>query len=88
MNRHLTILILMLTLLPAGFVAGQDDPVAEEQDSPAQADAAPDEDETPPVDPELDAELESENYADAEEKDFVPTEDIPTDQAIPFPSDI
>ena len=34
------------------------------------------------------SDLESESYADAEEEDFVPTEDIPADQAIPFPTDI
>ena len=41
------------------------------------------------VEDEIDiSELEEESYADAEEEDFVPTEDIPTDQAIPFPTDI
>lgn len=40
-------------------------------------------------DDEIDvSDLEEESYADAEEEDFVPTEDIPTDQAIPFPTDI
>ena len=34
------------------------------------------------------SDIESESYADAEEEDFVPTEDIPADQAIPFPTDI
>ena len=33
-------------------------------------------------------ELDERNYADAEEEDFVPSEDIPTDQAIAFPTDI
>jgi len=41
------------------------------------------------VEDEIDvSELEEESYADAEEEDFVPSEDIPTDQAIPFPTDI
>ena len=35
-----------------------------------------------------DADLDQGSYADAEEEDFVPTEDIPTDQSIPFPTDI
>jgi len=35
-----------------------------------------------------DSDLDEGSYADAEEEDFVPTEDIPTDQAIPFPTDI
>ena len=34
------------------------------------------------------SDIESESYADAEEEDFVPTEEIPADQAIPFPTDI
>ena len=33
-------------------------------------------------------ELDERSYADAEEEDFVPSEDIPTDQAIAFPTDI
>ena len=35
-----------------------------------------------------DLDLDEENYRDVEEEDFVPTEDIPADQAIPFPTDI
>jgi hypothetical protein len=35
-----------------------------------------------------DLDLDEESYRDAEEEDFVPTEDIPADQAIPFPTDI
>lgn len=37
---------------------------------------------------EAPVELDERNYADAEEEDFVPSEDIPTDQAIAFPTDI
>jgi len=41
------------------------------------------------VEPEVDdSDLDQGSYADAEEEDFVPTEDIPTDQSIPFPTDI
>ena len=35
-----------------------------------------------------DIELDEQSYADAEEEDFVPSEDIPVDQAIAFPTDI
>ncbi len=35
-----------------------------------------------------DLDLDEESYMDAEEEDFVPSEDIPADQAIPFPTDI
>jgi len=41
------------------------------------------------IDEEIDdSDLDETSYADTEEEDFVPTEDIPTDQAIPFPTDI
>lgn len=33
-------------------------------------------------------ELEDESYLDAEEEDFTPSEELPTDQSIPFPTDI
>ena len=56
---------------------------------------ATDADEEPVAESTTDAEeeidvsdIESESYADAEEEDFVPTEDIPADQSIPFPTDI
>jgi len=32
--------------------------------------------------------LDDENYADIEDDDFRPSEDIPADQSIPFPTDI
>ena len=34
------------------------------------------------------SDLDDESYADAEDDDFRPTEDIPADQSIPFPTDI
>ena len=37
---------------------------------------------------ETPVEIDERSYADTEEEDFVPSEDIPTDQAIAFPTDI
>jgi hypothetical protein len=75
------ITIVFLWLSSASAYAQDAESAEDEQTSAAEAaEAAADEqDET---------DLDEENYLDAEEEDFVPTEDIPTDQAIPFPTDI
>ena len=92
MHRCLPFLILILCVpVPAGVVTAQENAADEQQVTAADGETTDDaeaEDAEPAIDPELDAELDSENYSDAEEKDFIPTEDIPTDQAIPFPTDI
>lgn len=49
--------------------------------------------EVEPVDEDEDEEidetgLDDQNYADIEDDDFRPSEDIPADQSIPFPTDI
>ena len=35
-----------------------------------------------------DSDLDDQSYADIEDDDFRPSEDIPADQSIPFPTDI
>lgn len=35
-----------------------------------------------------DSDLDEQSYADTEDDDFRPSEDIPADQSIPFPTDI
>ena len=53
-------------------------PEATEQETPdANSDEAED-----------DSVVDEEFYQDADDEDFVPTEDIPADQSIPFPTDI
>lgn len=62
----------------------------QESDAPADeetARAAPEET-AEPSSGEDTIELDERSYADTEEEDFVPSEDIPTDQAIAFPTDI
>lgn len=49
----------------------------------------PDEDEVEPEEEEIDETgLDDESYADIEDDDFRPSEDVPADQSIPFPTDI
>ncbi len=77
------LLSLLLALHPVAFA--QDDPEPEESEA---ADAIVDEE--PPAEQEADEvfETDDEAYIDIDEEDFVPTEEIPTDQSIPFPTDI
>ena len=81
MHRYL----LTLLLLIAGAAAWAQDSAPEDESAAPEAqevaeDASADQDD--------DADLDEENYLDAEEEDFIPSEDIPADQAIPFPTDI
>jgi hypothetical protein len=77
--------VLTLSLLIAGAAAWAQDSAPEDdvaaQESRETGEPAPDEQEG-------DVDLDEESYLDAEEEDFVPTEDIPADQSIPFPTDI
>jgi len=99
MHRYLSP-VLFRILLPALFalLAGasavaQDEPAAGEARPAEQAADEPSTKEPAdePRDKESaddDSDLDDGSYSDAEEKDFVPSEDIPADQAIPFPTDI
>ena len=73
----------LLTMLIALLLATS----AMSQDSESEAEEPATASEEEGTEPD-DAALDDENYLDAEEEDFVPSEDIPTDQAIPFPTDI
>ena len=77
--------VLTLLLLSAGAGAWAQDSAAEDEaDSPESRETAQED----RAEEEEDLGLDEESYLDAEEEDFVPTEDIPADQAIPFPTDI
>ena len=79
MHRYLSTILLLFVSATAW---AQDSAPGDEADEPETAEAAASEEQDEDLDPE------DENYQDAEEEDFVPTEDIPADQAIPFPTDI
>ena len=76
--------VLTLLLLMAGAAWAQDSAPEDEAAAPVATEAA----EEASADEEDEVDIDEENYLDAEEEDFVPTEDIPADQAIPFPTDI
>ena len=80
---HRNLLTLLLLFAGAGAWA-QDSAPEDETESPQSREVA----EEAAADDEDDLDLDEESYRDAEEEDFVPTEDIPADQAIPFPTDI
>lgn len=80
---HRNLLTLLLLFAGAGAWA-QDSAPEDEAESPQSREVA----EEAAADDEDDLDLDEESYRDAEEEDFVPTEDIPADQAIPFPTDI
>jgi hypothetical protein len=81
MHRYLLTILLLFACTGAWAQASaaQDDTEARESQESEEADAADEAD---------DLDLDEESYMDAEEEDFVPSEDIPADQAIPFPTDI
>lgn len=75
MHRYL--LTLLLATLFAVSAWSQDSESGEDEgnaDSPAET--------------EDDSDLDEQGFADDEDDDFVPSEDIPTDQSIAFPTDI
>ena len=81
MHRYL---LTILLLLASASAWAQDSAPAEEADAPDTTETADEASDAR----EDDLDLDEESYADAEEEDFVPTEDIPADQAISFPTDI
>ena len=100
--RMILALVAAAGLYFAPVLAQQQDPAAQhdpadpaaEQESvpadPAAGNAEGDDDETgdPAADPELDdSDLDQQTY-ESDDDDFVPTEEIPADEPIPFPSDI
>lgn len=72
----------LLTLMLAGALAVP----AYAQEADPEADATESVEE--PEESEDDSDLDEQGYSNTEDDDFVPSEDIPADQAIPFPTDI
>ena len=73
---------ILLALFLAGFAAAQEDgAVAEDQ---AEAPAVEEADDEEEVD---DSDLDEQTYEE-DDDDFIPTEEIPADEPIPFPSNI
>lgn len=86
----------LLTLLAAGYItaATAQEEAESEAEAPVATEGEESSDETE-TEAEQDAEeglddsvLDDEFYQDAVDEDFRPSEDIPADQSIPFPTDI
>ena len=75
MHRYL--LTLLLAALFAASAWSQDSESGEDEDS---ADT--------PAETEDDSDLDEQGFANDEDDDFIPSEDISTDQSIAFPTDI
>jgi hypothetical protein len=75
MHRYL-LTLLLATLFAAGAWS-QDSESGEDEDSV-----------DTPAETEDDSDLDEQGFADDEDDDFVPSEDISTDQSIAFPTDI
>jgi hypothetical protein len=81
MHRYLLSILLLAVATCAWAQDSDPDDQAESRPSQEAQESAADEQDD-------DSDLDDESYRDVEEEDFVPTEDIPADQAIPFPTDI
>ena len=79
---RIVLLLLVLALVPVSN-AQETTPEQDDSSEPATQDPSPND-----VDAELEDELEDESYIDAKQDDFRPSEDIPLDQSIAFPTDI
>ena len=83
MQRFLLAMALTLLLAAPGWSQDAETPPETEE-----ADAAAVEEEEPEAEEIDETGLDDQNYADMEDDDFRPSEDIPADQSIPFPTDI
>ena len=83
MMRTALLLVAWLVLAPASAQEGEapEAGTATETEQPAEEPAATDDERELP-------EVDDESYLDIEEDDFRPSEEIPTDQSISFPTDI
>ena len=79
---RLALLLLVLALVPVSN-AQETTPDQDDSSEPAAQEPSPNDD-----DAELENELEDESYIDAKQDDFRPSEEIPLDQSIAFPTDI
>jgi hypothetical protein len=88
-----TLMLFVLSTVFGSFAAAQevelDEPIETEATEVTEAPSAADEP-VEPVEPDEAAEpvVDDEYYQDVDDEDFRPSEDIPADQSISFPTDI
>lgn len=86
MTRIIWVLLTVLFFIAPSW--GQDpQPAEQETGEPESAESAESAETAEPEEDPL-ADLDEQGYGDEDEDDFVPTEEIPYDQDIPFPTDI
>lgn len=96
MQRMLLALLLILPFALTAWAQEADTNTGAEAGNPEQASTEPESieddagagDDEEEEEVEDDSDLDDQSYADTEEDDFRPSEDIPADQSIPFPTDI
>ena len=81
--RVTNLLLFCLLLATHSATFAQDDPDPDDSEPAAEAVPAEQDDEDDEV-----FETDDEAYIDIDEEDFIPTEEIGSDQSIPFPTDI
>jgi hypothetical protein len=83
----LLIIIFVLSALPGPAMAQEDSESVAEEAEQDELDSQP-EVEAAEEEPEEEIVVDDEFYQDADDEDFRPSEDIPADQSIAFPTDI
>ncbi len=83
----LLIIVLVFSALSGPALAQEDSESVAEETAQDELDSQPEE-EAPEEEPEEEVVVDDEFYQDADDEDFRPSEDIPADQSIPFPTDI
>jgi len=87
MRNYYYLIIALLAGLSVGPLAAQDEEVPPPVESTEPVDGADQTDESEEPDELDDADLDEQTYEE-DDDDFVPTEEIPSDVPIPFPTNI
>ncbi len=83
-----SLITLLLAFLLAGPAWPQEEPSGSDTEDPETSEATPTDEADDTVDPDLDdSDLDEQTYEE-DDDDFVPSEEIPADEPIPFPSNI
>ena len=85
MQRFLLALVLIVMFAVTAWSQDTGTDTTETEETNTEIDEQDDEDNK---DEEDDSDLDDQSYVDGDEDDFRPSEDIPADQSIPFPTDI
>jgi hypothetical protein len=88
MQRSLLLMLFSALLAISAWAQDAEEPATDANEATIAENAEPAPDAAAEPAAETEAVLDDEYYQDVDDKDFRPSEDIPADQSIPFPSDI